>query len=351
MIILFALFFVFYSFFESIQLEQVFAQSPIGGSPATVTGIVPGCGDGIIEIGEQCDGINLNNQNCSTLGFFSGTLFCNLNCSFNTSLCITTPPPPPPPPPGGGFAAPAITAVEFSGRAYPRSTITILRDAQVVANTIADANANFNVLISGISPGNYIFSIYSEDNRGIRSSLLTFSISVTSGVTTRVGGIFIAPTLALDKSEVRRGDNLVIFGQSTPNAEITITINSEEPFFLKTNSDRDGIYLYNFNTLPLVMGEHSARSKGAYQGRISSFSRAVNFLVGLRNVLARPLEAFLRGDVNNDRRVNLVDFSIAAFWHRRPLSDAFKIIEKRFLNGDGKIDLVDFSIMAYHWTG
>jgi hypothetical protein len=49
--------------------------------------------------------------------------------------------------------------------------------------------------------------------------------------------------------------------------------------------------------------------------------------------------------------VNLVDFSIAAYWYKRPLSADFKVKEAAKLNGDGKIDLVDFSIMAYYWTG
>ena len=50
--------------------------------------------------------------------------------------------------------------------------------------------------------------------------------------------------------------------------------------------------------------------------------------------------------MNKDSRVNLVDFSIAAYWYKRstppPSAD---------LNGDGKVDLVDFSILAFYWTG
>ena len=48
---------------------------------------------------------------------------------------------------------------------------------------------------------------------------------------------------------------------------------------------------------------------------------------------------------------NLVDFSIAGFWYKKPLSVIFVNTEKEKLNGDGKIDLVDFSIMAFNWTG
>ena len=59
----------------------------------------------------------------------------------------------------------------------------------------------------------------------------------------------------------------------------------------------------------------------------------------------------VKGDLNKDGKVNLVDFSIAAFWYKRSTSDAFKPIEIERLNGDGKVDLTDLSIMAYYWTG
>ena len=57
------------------------------------------------------------------------------------------------------------------------------------------------------------------------------------------------------------------------------------------------------------------------------------------------------GDVNCDNRVDIVDFSVAAFWFEKPLSEEMALIEKTYLNGDGVIDIVDFSIMAYWWTG
>ncbi len=49
--------------------------------------------------------------------------------------------------------------------------------------------------------------------------------------------------------------------------------------------------------------------------------------------------------------MNLVDFSIAAYWYGRPLDASFFDVEKLKLNGDGAVDLRDFSIMAYFWTG
>ena len=50
------------------------------------TGPGPICGNGEVEYGEQCDGSNLNFQDCNSLGYLDGTLFCS-GCRFNTSGC------------------------------------------------------------------------------------------------------------------------------------------------------------------------------------------------------------------------------------------------------------------------
>jgi len=247
---------------------------------------------------------------------------------------------------GGGYTPPSITEVVFTGKAYPKSSVTLLKDAQIVATTIAGLDANFQISLSNISPGIYIFSLYSEDSKGNRSSLLTFPLSVTSGVTTNVSGVFIAPTIDVDKSEVKRGENIAIFGQSVPESDIVISVSSEEEFFTKTISDEDGIYLYNFDTSVLDYGSHYTKSKASKENLISGFSYSVNFQVGTKTVLKETTKISEKGDLNNDKRVNLVDFSILAYWYQRPSPSA--TVD---LNNDGKVNLVDFSIMAYYWTG
>ena len=100
------------------------------------------------------------------------------------------------------------------------------------------------------------------------------------------------------------------------------------------------------------MGQHQTKSKSALNGEITAFGKTVGFVVGLKNVAAKPQKvAVTKGDINGDGRVNLVDFSIAAYWYKRPISAEFAVKEKERLNGDGKVDLVDFSIMAFYWTG
>jgi hypothetical protein len=260
---------------------------------------------------------------------------------------------------GGGIITPPATStipvsetnVEFSGRAYPMSKVSILKDGQLVLKTIAGPDSNFFAKLSGLSAGNYNFSVYGEDKNGIRGSSFTFPIYITAGVTTRIGGIFLAPTISVDKSEVLRGDNIAIFGQSAPNAQITINVNSDANIFVQQKSDKNGVYLLNFDSAILELGAHSAKSKQALGGEISQFGNTVGFKVGTKNIKLEAGKCPARGDLNADCRVNLVDFSIAAYWYKRPLSVAFKKIEKERLNGDGKIDLTDFSIMAYYWSG
>lgn len=46
------------------------------------------CGNGAIDAGEECDGANLNNQDCIAQGFVDGDLACNDDCTFNTDACV-----------------------------------------------------------------------------------------------------------------------------------------------------------------------------------------------------------------------------------------------------------------------
>jgi len=307
------------------------------------------CGDNIKDDNEECDGTDLAGKTCQDFGYPLGSLSCSPACdSFNTAGCYTTTTTTLviPGGGGGGYVAPAETKINFSGKAYPKSTVTLLKDAQVAATTVAGTDASFTISLTGLSGGNYIFSIYSEDNKGNRSSLLTFPVGVTVGVITNVTGIFIAPTIDVDKEEVRRGENIAIFGQSLPEANITIQVSSDEEIFISTESDSSGVYLYNFGTEVLNYGDHFTKSKTAKNGDISSFSRAVGFLVGTKTVLKTKTQCGQGPDFNNDCRVNLVDASILAYWYNKPSPPA-----RYDLNGDGKVDLIDFSILAFYWTG
>ncbi|TNF23877.1 MAG: hypothetical protein EP329_26360 [Deltaproteobacteria bacterium] len=48
---------------------------------------VGGCGNGKKEINEKCDGADLAGQSCLTQGYGEGTLSCKSDCTFNTTQC------------------------------------------------------------------------------------------------------------------------------------------------------------------------------------------------------------------------------------------------------------------------
>jgi hypothetical protein len=178
----------------------------------------------------------------------------------------------------------------------------------------------------------------------------SFPVTVTQGSTTTISGIYIAPTIAVDKNSVKQGDNLSIFGQTVPTSSVTIQVNSDKAIFAQTFADGDGVYLYNLDTAQLEIGQHSTKSKSVYKKEISDYGATVAFSV--TEIALPPDESGCgRADMNCDGRVNLVDFAIAGYWYKRTLSPDFAAIEGGRLSGDGQVNLTDFAIMAFYWTG
>lgn len=255
---------------------------------------------------------------------------------------------------GGGsmIVSPLVltSTVTLSGSAYPGSTVTILKDAVVAATVHVGEDAKFSVSVGGLSGGTYLFSVYARNNKGARSSITTIPASVIAGVDVNESGIFLAPTIDVDKSEVKKGDPIRVFGQTLPGSKVTISVHSAHPLFFQTPSDnKTGVYSYSFLTAPLEMGQHTASVRSSVNGEVSRTSSSVSYTVGTRNIAKTTSTAsntFLLGDVNHDRKVNLVDFSIESFWyHKAKPPDVYD------LNGDGFVDIIDFSIMASNWTG
>jgi hypothetical protein len=289
------------------------------------------------------------------LGYILNPLFVSADTIISTSTIVVSATVTASTPPGGGGGGGGgggtpvnlETIVNFSGMAYPLSKVYILKDGKISAVTIADPAANFSVSLSGLTTDTYSFSVYGEDSKGRKSAVFSFPIFVTAGTTVNIGNIFLSPTIDTDKSEVKRGDNIIIFGQSAPTSEITISVHSNPEYFFKVKSNKMGAYLYNLDSSILELGQHLTKSKAALVAELSSFNVPVSFLVGNLNKLKDGKSCgSLRGDLNCDMKVNLVDFSIMAYWYKRPNPPS-----NVDLNNDGNISLSDFSIMVFNWTG
>ena len=270
---------------------------------------------------------------------------------FGFTLEFTTEDDPPPPPRRRSDPVFPEAGVFFSGLVYPDSQVFLLKDAELIESTTSGSDAFFSMSVGDLTGGYYHFFLYSEDYQGRRSSLSNFYIYVPRGAQMEVTDIFIPPTVDVDKVEVKRGDDVLIFGQTVPSSNVTIMVNASPAFYVETYSDEKGFYEYVLNTSDLNYGTYYTKSKFTVGEGISSvYSRTALFDVTDRNIKKETI-GVLKGDLNNDRRVNLIDFSIASYWFREALSVEMREIECERLNCDGVIDLVDFSIMAYYWTG
>ena len=248
---------------------------------------------------------------------------------------------------GGGGEVIAPTVVNFSGMAYPLSRVFILKDGDIAVSTIADQAAYFSVSLSGLKTNTYTFSVYGEDSNKRKSSFFSFPVFITEGTTVNISNIFLSPTIDVDKAEVKRGDNLLIFGQSAPSREIIISVHSDQEHFFNVMSNAIGGYLYNLDTTILELGKHETKSKTNLTNQLSLYAAPVQFTVGEDNKSKEFVSCFyMRGDLNCDNHVNLIDFSIMAYWYKRSNPPV-----KVDLSSDGRITLTDFSILAFNWTG
>jgi hypothetical protein len=84
-----------------------------------------------------------------------------------------------------------------------------------------------------------------------------------------------------------------------------------------------------------------------YSNETSQFGKLTYFKVG-KITKAKDISStiYAAADFNQDGYVNIVDFSILAYWYKKQNSPVYVD-----LNSDTMVTVVDFSIMAFYWTG
>src|SRR3989344_3226670 len=356
---------------------------------ATTTIMISICNDGILNPGEVCDDGLFNdgaygpsfaarrcNSTCSGYGPYCGdnalqALYlgqcddgnntsgdlCSATCVQEAPpLSTSTPPAPPPPPPvisggsGGGCVfngtvpVHAQTRVILEGKAYPNTSVNILKDGSIVGVVQTDAAADFSYETSNVTPGPITFGFWSTDGRGVRSITFTTTFQVTQNAVTSVSNVFLPPTIDLKSKKISMDELLDALGSTAPNAKVSLFMDKETSPRATATSSASGLWNATVPTtgieneaLHAIKGMFEQFGVGA-QAK-SGFSQAVNFYVGTRDVQT-PGNA----DLNGDGKVNLVDFSILLFhW-----GTAHAIAD---LNVDGAVNLTDFSILLFNWTG
>jgi hypothetical protein len=72
---------------DAATVQTFLSQGTSALGVALAGGMLPICGNGMIDPGEQCDQSNLNGQTCASQGFAAGVLKCGAGCMFDTSGC------------------------------------------------------------------------------------------------------------------------------------------------------------------------------------------------------------------------------------------------------------------------
>lgn len=256
----------------------------------------------------------------------------------------------PPVPPGPISTVTTSDTAIFRGLAYPGSVVSLLKNGTIVAETPAAPNGAFELRLSNLTQGTYSFGIRAEDVERLTSKLQTFSVYVTEGIVTVVDGIFIPPTITSDKVEVKYGDVITFSGRSLPDAEVRLSFMGQVEILKRAKANTEGAWSYKLNSTELGLGDHNAKARSITAEGLSPYSQEIDFRIGDANRLRTKLSELSgfrrRCDLNNDNRVNLLDFSIMAFWYKRT---GFPV--KVDLSSDNQINLTDLSILAYCWTG
>ncbi len=248
---------------------------------------------------------------------------------------------------GGGGGGVYNGVVSFSGFTSPNSRVVVLKNSAIEGEAVSDAAGAFSLSLQNQPSGIVNYSLYAVDPGGVRSAFLNTQINVTASGNAASQNLLLPPTLSADKAEVKKGDDINFFGYTLPSASVGLEALGKSADEFTVNSNSEGYYKFTVNTKSAALGKYTAKSKALLQSAATPFSAAVSFLVGTLNVeKEKPGQCPQRADFNNDCKVNLIDFSIQAYWYLKPEPDP-----KVDLNGDGVVDLVDFSILAYYWTG
>ena len=118
----------------------------------------------------------------------------------------------------------------------------------------------------------------------------------------------------------------------------------------KTNSTALGAWSYALDSKDYSFGDYTAKARALTASDTSPYSDPLAFRIGDTDRFRSKISSLggfrKRCDLNDDDRVNLLDFSIMAFWYKR-----LGFPERVDLNSDKSINLTDLSILAYCWTG
>jgi len=187
---------------------------------------------------------------------------------------------------GGPFLGNA--SVTLSGRSYPGSTVTILRDGVLEKKLVATSNGSFSATVENLARGTYTFGVYAEDSEARRSSTYTTTISVNADTGNTISRIYVPPTIAVSEVSVDPGSDLGVFGNAVPESMIEVflgkqvKIGGDDVLLATTTVATNGSWEVSFNTASLSLETYEVKARTTVEGETDpgDFSVRPMFLQG-----------------------------------------------------------------------
>jgi hypothetical protein len=245
-------------------------------------------------------------------------------------------------------------SVTLSGWTAPLSTVTVVQDGKALTPTAtARSDGGFSYEVTGLERGTYTFFVYSEDRAQKRSGIFTSTLTLGQGTQNVISAIVLPPTLSLSKTSVDVGERVAVSGTSVPGSVVQLvlqrnvenrTLSDVRKFTATTSSatsSTPGVWSVTVDTQGLARGTYEVKAAAHIPGVAQSSSGASR--TATLGVGEQPQESTGNPDLNQDGKVNLIDFSI--------FLTLFGPAGRADFNDDGKTNLGDLSIMLFAWTG
>jgi hypothetical protein len=240
-----------------------------------------------------------------------------------------------------------LASVTVSGSTIPGSIVTVLKDGVKVGTVTAQGSGEFETSVANLERGTYGFQLYTEDGKGLLSSLYGTTLTIAQGTKNEITEITIPPTIGLSSESVQAGEIVEVSGGASPNSAVEVRVVSLTGNAALSNiltyhatSSGSGLWSVPIDTKSFAEAFYAVQARVKRADQIQSgYSKQINLRVG-----ESAAGACGKPDMNEDDKVNLVDFSIFLLHWQSDDAEADYTC-------DQQVNLADFSVMLFNWTG
>lgn len=166
------------------------------------------------------------------------------------------------------------TDLRISGCVAPSSLVTIIDDNTVVGTVTSGSNGQYTRLLSSQTPTIHSINVFFDDPDNIRSNTSSELVALPPKTLTK-RTINPAPTVIHTPDNVQLGQIVNFKGYGCPNKTITVLIDNN--LSINTQTDSEGYWDLNVNSINFSQGSHSYSVSGSGDGYLSGTSRKQQF--------------------------------------------------------------------------